>query len=86
MEQGQEIVQVEIQKLNVLLAQAVGVMRQVPVLSPAAWQAALLCPDGQIHDAASKVRCISVSPSCYQPSTPEHPRPCPAKDKATPRL
>jgi hypothetical protein len=56
-------------------------MRQVPVLSPKAWEEALLCPDGQIHDAASKVRCISVSESCYQPCTPDHPRPCPAKDK-----
>jgi len=33
-EQGQEIVQVEIQKLNLLLVGALGVMRQVPVLSP----------------------------------------------------
>ena len=80
-EQGEEVVQVEIQKLNLLLVEAVGVLRQVPVLSSSAWQAALLCPDGQIHDAASKVRCISVSQSCYQPCTPEHPRPCPAKDK-----
>ena len=80
-EHGQEIVQVEVQKLNLLLVQAVGVMRQVPVLSPTAWQEALLCPDGQIHDAASKVRCISASESCYQPSTPQQPRHCPAKDK-----
>jgi hypothetical protein len=80
-EQGEEIVQVEVQKLNWLLAEAVGVMRQVPMFSPKAWQEALLCPDGQIHDAASKVRCISVSQTCYQPSTPDHPRPCPAKDK-----
>ena len=80
-EQGQEIVRVEVQKLNLLLVGALGVMRQAPVLSPQAWQAALLCPDGQIHDAASKLRCISVSESCYQPSTPENPRHCPAKDK-----
>ena len=59
-EHGLEIVQVEIQKLNLLVVGALGVMRQVPVLSPKAWQAALLCPDGQIHDAASKVRCLSV--------------------------
>lgn len=80
-EQGEEIVRVEVQQLNWLLVEAVGVMRQVPLLSPKAWEEALLCPDGQIHDAASQVRCISVSQTCYQPSTPDHPRPCPAKDK-----
>jgi len=53
----------EIKLLNQLLVGALGVMRQVPVLSPQTWQAALLCPDGQIHDAASKLRCISVSES-----------------------
>jgi hypothetical protein len=80
-EQGEEIIRVEVQKLNLLLVEAVGVMRLVPVLSPKAWKEALLCPDGQIHDAASKVRCISVSESCYQPCTAESPRHCPAKDK-----
>ena len=80
-EKGQEIIQIAVQQLNLLLVEAVGVMRQVPVLSPQAWEEALLCPDGQIHDAAAKVRCISVSESCYQPCTPEKPRHCPAKDK-----
>ncbi len=80
-EQGEDVIQVAVQKLNLLLAQAVGVMRQVPVLSPTAWKEALLCPDGQIHDAASRLRCISISDTCYQPCTPDHPRPCPAKDK-----
>ncbi|NTW35754.1 MAG: hypothetical protein HGB17_06425 [Syntrophobacteraceae bacterium] len=73
--------QVEVQKLNQLLVEAVGVMRQASVLSPAAWEEALLCPDGQIHDAASNLRCISVSEVCYLPCTPENPRHCPAKDK-----
>jgi hypothetical protein len=80
-QQGQEVIRVEVQKLNLLLVEALGVMRQTPVLSPKAWEEALLCPDGQIHDAASNVRCISVSESCYLPCTPEHPRHCPAKDK-----
>ena len=80
-EQGEEIVRVDVQKLNRLLVEAVGVLRQAGVLSPQAWEAALLCPDGQIHDAASKVGCISVAQSCYQACTPENPRPCPAKDK-----
>jgi hypothetical protein len=80
-EQGPAVVDVMVQQLNLLLAGAVGVMRQAQVLTPQAWQAALLCPDGQIHDAASQVRCISVTESCYQPCSPDHPRPCPAKDK-----
>ena len=78
---GEEQVKVEIQKLNLLLVEAAGVMRQAEVISPQAWQAALLCPDGQIHDAASSCRCISVTASCYQPCTSDHPRSCPAKDK-----
>lgn len=80
-QQGEEIIRVEVQKLNLLLVEAVGVMRQAGVLSPKAWEEALLCPDGQIHDAASNVRCISVTESCYQPCTPQSPRHCPAKDK-----
>jgi hypothetical protein len=81
-QQGETIIRVEIQKLNQLLAAAVGVLRQASVLSPSAWEQALLCPDGQIHDAASNVRCISVVENCYQPCTPENPRPCAAKAKA----
>jgi hypothetical protein len=80
-EQGESVVEVLVQRLNLLLAGAVGVTRQAQLLSPQAWGAALLCPDGQLHDAASAVRCISVSESCYQPCSPAHPRPCPAKDK-----
>jgi hypothetical protein len=80
-EQGESVVEVLVQRLNLLLVGAVGVTRQAQLLSPQAWGAALLCPDGQLHDAASEVRCISVSESCYQPCSPAHPRPCPAKDK-----
>ena len=80
-EKGEEIVLIEVQKLNMLLAEAVGVMRQTPILSPQAWEKALICPDGQIHDAASSLRCISVTEACYQPCTPEKPRPCHAKQK-----
>lgn len=80
-ENGEEIVKVEIQKLNLLLVEAVEVMRQTPVLSAQAWEEALICPDGQIHDAASNLNCISVTESCYQPCSPDNPRYCPAKDK-----
>jgi hypothetical protein len=72
---------VAVQQLNQLLVQAVGLVRQAGLLSPAAWEQALVCPDGQIHDAASRVRCTSVSESCYQPCDPDHPRLCPAKAK-----
>lgn len=80
-EQGEALVQVAVQQLNVLLAGALGVMRAAKVLSGQAWKAAWLCPDGQIHDAASQVGCISVNQSCYQSCTPQKPRPCPAKEK-----
>lgn len=80
-EQGESLVQVAIQKLNLLLVQAVGVLRQTALLSSPTWQSALLCPDGQIHDAASRLRCISVNDTCYQPCTPDQPRLCPAKAK-----
>jgi hypothetical protein len=80
-QQGEEVIHIALQKLNQLLVQAAGVLRQAQVLSPQAWQAGLLCSDGQIHDASSKVRCISATESCYQPTTPEKPRACPAKDK-----
>ena len=80
-EKGEELVKIEIQKLNLLLVQAVGVLQQTPLLSPQAWDKALICPDGQLHDAASSLRCISVTEACYQPCTPDHPRPCHAKEK-----
>ena len=80
-EKGEEIVEIVMQKLNMLLVGAVGVLRQTPILSSQAWEKALICPDGQIHDAASSLRCISVTEACYQPCTPEKPRPCHAKEK-----
>jgi hypothetical protein len=80
-EQGEVVVQVLVQELNALLVGAVGVLRAAKLLSEQAWQAALLCPDGQIHDAAAQVQCISVTESCYQPCTPAQPRSCPAKQK-----
>jgi len=80
-EYGQEVVEIAIQALNRLLVQAVAVFQQAHVLSPQAWQAALLCSDGQIHDAASQVRCTAVTEACYQPTSPAKPRSCAAKAK-----
>jgi hypothetical protein len=73
---GREIA-VAVQQLNQLLAQSVALLRESGVLSEVAWQQALLCPDGLIHAAASRLRCQHVSESCYGPA----PRPCPAKEK-----
>jgi len=72
---------VAVQQLNQLLVQAVELVRQASLLSPAAWEQGLVCPDGQIHDAASRLHCTSVSASCYQACDPHQPRVCPAKAK-----
>jgi hypothetical protein len=74
-EQGEKRIEVAVQLLNQLLAQSVALVRQSGVLSEQAWQQALLCPDGQIHAAAARLRCQHVTESCYLPG----PRPCPAK-------
>jgi len=74
-------VEVAIQYLNQLLVGAVQLIRQADLFSPEAWAQALVCPDGMLHDAASHLRCASVQESCYQPTSPHAPRPCPAKEK-----
>jgi len=74
---GDRNVEVAIQELNQLLAQSVELIRESGVLSGVAWQRALLCPDGQIHEAAARMRCQDVTENCYQHA----PRPCPAKEK-----
>jgi len=73
--------QVTLQRLNELIAQSVTLIREAGLLSEDAWQHALICPDGMIHLAASRMDCTSVSDTCYQPTSPEKPRPCPARDK-----
>jgi hypothetical protein len=80
-EQGDQIVAVAVQRLNQLLAQAVHLIREAGVLSEAAWEAALLCPDGQLHAAASRLRCQAVGATCYQATMVERPRPCAAREK-----
>jgi hypothetical protein len=74
-------IEIAIQYLNHLLAGAVQLVFQAHLLSPQAGQQAQVCPDGMIHDAASKMRCTSLQQSCYQPLTAQSPRPCPARDK-----
>lgn len=80
-EQDERTRLVAVQQLNQLLAQSVHLMREAGVLSEAAWEAALVCPDGQLHEAASRLRCQAVGATCYQPTTVERPRPCPAREK-----
>jgi hypothetical protein len=74
-------IQVTLQRLNALIAQSVRLLRDAGVLSQDAWQHALICPDGMIHRAASRMDCTAVTDTCYQPTTPDKPRPCPARDK-----
>ena len=74
-------VEVAIQYLNQLLAGAAHLICDAGLLSPEAWSQAQLCPDGLLHHAASRMRCASVRETCYLPTTPDNPRPCPAKEK-----
>jgi hypothetical protein len=74
-------IEVALQHLNHLLAQSVRLFVEVGLLSPEAWHKALICPDGMLHQAASRMRCASVQERCYQPTSAENPRPCPAQDK-----
>jgi hypothetical protein len=78
---GEKPIELAVQKLNQLLAQSVALFQQAGLLSPEAWNEALICPDGMLHDAASRMRCFAVQESCYQPTSAEKPRPCPAKEK-----
>ena len=74
-------VEIAIQRLNHLIAQSVALLVETGFVSPRAWKKASLCPDGMILDAASRMRCISVRETCYQPTSLGDPRPCPAKEK-----
>lgn len=74
-------IEVAVQLLNHLIAQSVQLFVDYGFLSPEAWKEAFLCPDGMLHHAASRMRCSSVRDTCYRPSSPNNPRPCPAQDK-----
>ncbi len=37
--------------------------------------------DGMLHEAHTTMRCGQVTDTCYQPTSPQQPRPCPARDK-----
>lgn len=77
----QRAVDIAIQLLNHLLAGAVALLRAALLVPAHSWHAALLGLDGMIHDAASRMRCAFVQGCCYQPTSAQAPRPCPAKEK-----
>ena len=74
-------IEIGIQRLNQLIAQSAHLFVEQGFLSQEAWEKALICPDGMLHHAASRMRCSSVRETCYQPTTSDDPRPCPAKEK-----
>jgi hypothetical protein len=79
-------VDVAVQDLNDLIAQSLTLIHDAGLLSHEAWTTALVCPDGMLHDAASRMRCAFVQDSCYQPRSPQsQTRPCPAKQADPPR-
>jgi hypothetical protein len=80
-EKGSEAIFYAVQYLNQLIVQSVMLIRRSGVLSVQSWQEALLCPDGQIHDAASHMHCQAVTDTCYLPTSAQEPRPCLAKSK-----
>jgi len=78
-------VQVAVDDLNQLIAGSVTLIHDAGLISRDAWQKALVCPDGMLHDAASRMRCAFVQDSCYHPVSGTSPhRPCPAKEGDSP--
>jgi hypothetical protein len=75
------LAEIAVEYLNDLISQSVVLLFDAGFITPEAWEAALICPDGMIHDAASRLNCGCVTDTCYQPTSPEDPRPCPAREK-----
>ena len=74
-------INIAFQQLNQLVVQSVELIHAAGFISEPAWNQALVCPDGMLHAAASNLHCSSVTTSCYQPTSADKPRPCPAKEK-----
>jgi len=77
----EKLQQVAMEYLNDLVAQSVALLLDIGFITSEAWEEALICPDGMIHDAASRLNCGCVTDACYQPTSPDDPRPCLAKEK-----
>jgi hypothetical protein len=69
------------QQLNDLIAQSVLLCREAGLIGSEVWDKAQICPDGMLHEAASRLRCSQVSNHCYETTSVEKPRPCPAQAK-----
>ncbi|MBI4310306.1 MAG: hypothetical protein HY681_00885 [Chloroflexi bacterium] len=67
--------------LTALLVQSLALIQQAGLIPSEVQCKAIISFDGMIHDAASRMRCSAIQESCYQPTSPETPRPCPAKEK-----
>lgn len=79
--------------LGDLIRQSMELVYAADVIPTAVLEHATVSFDGQIHDAASHLRCHEVQASCYQPTSqaadafhaarasPEQPRRCPAKEE-----
>lgn len=80
-DEEEDPIEVTVQLLNQLIAQSVDLLVENGFLSQEAWEEAFICPDGMLHHAASRMRCSSVRATCYQPTSPDDPRPCPAQEK-----
>jgi hypothetical protein len=80
----ESLTEIAVEYLNGLIAQSVALLLDAGFITPEAWEEALICPDGMIHDAASRLNCGCVTDTCYQPTSPDDPRPCPAKEKGLP--
>lgn len=80
-EPPQDSEQVTLHRLNYLLAQSALLLVEQGFITTEAWRQALLCPDGMIHLAASRMRCAFVKAPCYEPIPPTMPRVCAAKLK-----
>jgi len=77
----ERIAEIAVEYLNHLITQSVALLLDAGFITAEAWNEALICPDGMIHDAASRLNCGCVADTCYQPTSPENPRPCLAKEK-----
>jgi hypothetical protein len=80
-EDAEEPIEVAVQLLNQIIAQSVMLLVENGFLSREAWKEAFVCPDGMLHHAASRKRCSAVDETCYQPTSPDDSRPCPAQEK-----
>jgi hypothetical protein len=77
----ERLAKIAVEYLNDLIAQSVMILLESGFITAEAWEEALVCPDGMIHDAASRLNCGCVTDTCYLPTSPDHPRPCPAKEQ-----